>query len=167
VPGSPYASAEGSFAAVRTARERGIPYLGTCGGFQHALIEYARDVLGLVEADHAESNPAAALALIAPLSCSLAETTGQIRLHDGTRIRAIYGQAQITEGFNCNYGLNPDYAALLHDGGLHITATDAEGQARAVELDGHPFFVATLYQPERSALRGAVHPLIAAYLQAV
>ena len=71
VPGSPYASAEGAFAAVRTARERGIPYLGTCGGFQHALIEYARDVCGLTGVEHAETAPDAAEQLIVPLECSL------------------------------------------------------------------------------------------------
>src|SRR6266545_204071 len=164
VPGSPYASMAGALAAIRFARRQGVPFLGTCGGFQHALIEYARDVLGLADADHAESNPDAALPLITPLSCSLAEATGQINLHDGTRIRAIYGQAHIVEEFNCNYGINPDYQELLRDGKLHITATDDQGDVRAVELDEHPFFIAVLFQPERSALRGVVHPLISAYL---
>jgi len=165
VPGSPYASMEGALNAIRYAREQGVPFLGTCGGFQHALIEYARNALGLAEADHTESNPDAALPLITPLSCSLAEATGQINLHDGTRIRAIYGQAHIVEEFNCNYGINPDYQELLRDGKLHITATDDQGDVRAVELDEHPFFIAVLFQPERSALRGVVHPLISAYLQ--
>jgi CTP synthase (UTP-ammonia lyase) len=166
VPGSPYASMDGALNAIRHAREQGLPFLGTCGGFQHALIEYARNVLGLREADHAESNPDAALPLIAPLSCSLAEATGEINLHEGTRIRAIYGQEQIVEGFNCNYGVNPEYQSLLRDGKLHISATDEQGDVRAVELDDHPFFIAVLFQPERSALRGVVHPLISAYLQA-
>src|SRR5881397_3066331 len=67
VPGSPYESMEGALRAIRFARERGVPFLGTCGGFQHALIEYARDVLGILDADHAESNPGAATQLITPL----------------------------------------------------------------------------------------------------
>ena len=166
VPGSPYASMAGALAAIRFARERGVPFLGTCGGFQHALIEYARDVLGLAEADHAESSPGAAMPLIAPLACSLAETTGEIVLREGSRIRAIYGHALATEGFNCRYGVNPQYQALLAGGPLHITGMDESGEARVAELGGHPFFVATLFQPERSALRGGAHPLIAAYLQA-
>jgi CTP synthase (UTP-ammonia lyase) len=166
VPGSPYASMDGALNAISYAREHSLPFLGTCGGFQHALIEYARNVLGLLEADHAESNPDAALPLIAPLSCSLAEATGEINLHDGTRIRAIYGQPQVVEGFNCNYGVNPEYQQLLRDGKLHISATDEQGDVRAVELDEHPFYIAVLFQPERSALRGVVHPLISAYLQA-
>ncbi len=166
VPGSPYASMAGALNAIRYAREQGVPFLGTCGGFQHALIEYARNVLGLAEADHAESNPDAALPLIAPLTCSLAEATGEILLHAGTHVREIYGQERVTEGFNCNYGVNPDYAQLLRGGALRITATDEEGQVRVVELADHPFFIATLFQPERSALKGVVHPLISAYLQA-
>jgi CTP synthase (UTP-ammonia lyase) len=165
-PGSPYASMDGALNAIRYAREHGLPFLGTCGGFQHALIEYARNVLGLAEADHAESNPDAALLLITPLSCSLTEATGEINLHEGCRIRAIYAQAQVVEGFNCNYGVNPEYQELLRDGKLHISATDDHGDLRAVELGDHPFFIAVLFQPERSALHGVVHPLISAYLQA-
>src|SRR5436305_12424662 len=57
VPASPYESMEGALLAIRFAREHGVPFLGTCGGFQHALLEYARNVLHLSGADHAESNP--------------------------------------------------------------------------------------------------------------
>jgi CTP synthase (UTP-ammonia lyase) len=166
VPNSPYASMEGALAAIRFAREQGVPFLGTCGGFQHALIEYARNVLGLAAADHAESNPEATMPLIAPLACSLVETTGEIELRAGTRARAIYGRECVTEGFNCNYGVNTAYQELLHDGPLHVAGVDANGETRVVELDDHPFFVATLFQPERSALRGITHPLITAYVQA-
>src|SRR5216684_9028330 len=59
VPASPYESMEGALLAIRFARERGVPFLGTCGGFQHVLIEYARNALGIKEADHMESNPSA------------------------------------------------------------------------------------------------------------
>src|SRR4030088_892607 len=66
--------------------------LGTCGGSQHALIEYARNVLGLVEADHPESNPTSELPLIAPLSCPLVEVQGRIKLIPGTRMAQLYGK---------------------------------------------------------------------------
>jgi CTP synthase (UTP-ammonia lyase) len=178
VPGSPYASMGGALAAIRFARENRVPFLGTCGGFQHALIEYARDVLGLIEADHAESNPEAAMPLIAPLACSLAESFGEIALLDGTRARAIYGCGRVVEGFNCNFGVNPAYRDLLTDGHLRVSGVDANDEVRVVELSEHPFFVATLFQPERSALRNPhdstmsagtserAHPLIAAFVQA-
>src|SRR5215469_803912 len=68
VPASPYANTEGALEAIRFARESGRPFLGTCGGFQHALIEYARNVCGLRNAEHAENNPAASFHLITPLS---------------------------------------------------------------------------------------------------
>src|SRR5437763_4883736 len=78
VPASPYANADGALAAIRFARESGSPFLGTCGGFQHALLEYARHVLGFGGAEHAETSPEAAMPLIAPLSCSLVEKSGHI-----------------------------------------------------------------------------------------
>src|SRR5881398_1719435 len=86
VPNSPYASMEGALRAIRFARESGRPFLGTCGGFQHAVIEYARNVLGFHEADHAESNPAAALPLISRLDCSLARGKGAIRLMPNSQL---------------------------------------------------------------------------------
>src|SRR5262249_4000297 len=107
VPASPYASMEGALSAIRFARERGIPFLGTCGGSQHAIIEHARNVLGLAGADHAETNPSALVPLIAPLSCSLVEVQDTIYLKPGSRIAAIYGRTEIVEGYHCSYGLNP------------------------------------------------------------
>lgn len=166
VPGSPYASMDGALLASRFARERGRPFLGTCGGFQHALIEYARNVLGLLEADHAESNPAASMPLISPLACSLVEGKGTITLKEGSRISAIYGTTEIVEQYNCSFGFNPRYQARLEGRGMRLTGTDAAGEIRVVELAGHPFFIATLFQPERSALRGIAHPLVTAYVQA-
>src|SRR5215471_4882355 len=71
VPGSPYANMEGALAAIRFARLQGRPFLGTCGGFQHAVIELARNVAGIVGADHQESNPGAGELVVTPLTCSL------------------------------------------------------------------------------------------------
>ncbi len=164
VPGSPYVSMAGALCAIRFAREKERPFLGTCGGFQHALIEYARNVLGLA-ADHAESDPQADTLLISPLACSLVEKTGQIQLLDGTRIRAICGQSKITEKFHCSYGFNPRYREHIFGGNLRLTGIDAAGDARVIELHGHPFFIATLFQPERAGLKNLAHPLIVAFLK--
>jgi CTP synthase (UTP-ammonia lyase) len=166
VPGSPYASMDGALHAIRFARERGVAFLGTCGGFQHALIEYARNVLGLVEADHAESNPAAALPLIAPLACSLVGERGAITLRPGSRIVAIYGRSETVEAYHCSFGLAPRYQSLLEHGAMRITGVDSNGEARVVELGDHPFFIGTLFQPELSASSGVAHPLIRAFLEA-
>lgn len=166
VPASPYRNMDGALCAIRFARERGVPFLGTCGGFQHALIEYARNVLGLSEADHAESRPQAAMPLIAPLSCSLVGAEGVIKLEDDSRVKTVYDANEITEQYHCNYGFNPKYRALLAEGALRVTGVDRRGEARIIELDDHPFFFATLFQPERSAFAGCKHPLIAAYVRA-
>jgi CTP synthase (UTP-ammonia lyase) len=166
VPASPYASTAGALAAIRYARESSRPFLGTCGGFQHAVLEYARNVLGHA-AEHAETAPDAAMPVIARLTCSLVEQRGSVRLTDGSRLRSIYGAAAAEEGYHCNYGLNPAYERLLcADAGLRVAARDESGEVRAVELAGHPFFIATLFQPERSGLRGVEHPLITAFVAA-
>lgn len=172
VPASPYRSMEGALTAVRFARETGRPFLGTCGGFQHAVIEYARHVLGWADADHAETAPAdtAARLVISPLACALVETVGKVRLREGSRLSAIYGRAEVAEGYRCRYGLNPAFRAALASGGglpsLRVAAEDESGEVRALELDGHPFFIATLFQPERAALRGDLPPLAAAFVRA-
>jgi CTP synthase (UTP-ammonia lyase) len=168
VPASPYASMDGALQAVRWARENRRPFLGTCGGFQHALIEFARHAAGLATADHAETNPEGDTSVVAPLSCSLVEKIGTVHFAAGSRLRAMYGQDRAVEGYHCNYGLNPAYAEALERHGLHFTARDDAGEVRAFELPEalHPFFIGTLFQPERAALRGEISPVAAAFARA-
>jgi CTP synthase (UTP-ammonia lyase) len=166
VPGSPYRSMEGALTAIRYARQGRVALLGTCGGFQHVVLEYARNVLGWADAEHAETAPDAPRAVISLLQCALVGTTGEIKLFPGTRIAAAYGADMATEEYQCRFGLNPRFQAELVAGPLRATAADSAGDVRAIELDGHPFFVATLFQPERSALRGAATPLVAAFVKA-
>lgn len=166
VPASPYRSMKGALRGIRFARESGRPFLGTCGGFQHTLIEYARNVLGLAEADHAESNPGASRLLITPLACALRDTSGTINLFDGTRIMEIYGREQVVEEYNCSFGLSASARSLFDGTPLRITGEDTEGEVRVVELEDHPFFIATLFQPERRALKGEAHPLVNVYVRA-
>lgn len=165
-PGSPYASTAGALAAIRHARERSLPFLGTCGGFQHAMLEYARACWGVGEPAHAEVDPTAADPVIAPLACGLVEVNDVIRPVAGTRLARIYGSGEASEGYHCRYGLGSRYAARLADGPLRVSARDAQGEVRAVELETHPFYHATLFQPERSALAGRPHPLISAFVAA-
>ena len=153
VPASPYTNPAGAIAAIRHARLRGRPFLGTCGGFQHAMLEYAEASWGLADAAHAETD--------------LVEVTDVVRLLPGTRLREIYGTDEAAEGYHCSYGLSARYASYLDQDPLRVAARDAAGEIRAVELDGHPFYFCTLYQPERSALAGRPHPLIAAFAAAV
>jgi len=168
VPGSPYVSMDGALLAIRFARINRVPFLGTCGGFQHAIIEYARNVLSLADADHTETNPRAVLPLISQLSCSLVEKDCQIMLQEGSHIHRIYETSEILESYHCNYGLNPACQDLFkgHQS-FRFSGRDRAGEPRVVELSDHPFFIATLFQAERYALRGHVHPLASAYLKAV
>jgi CTP synthase (UTP-ammonia lyase) len=166
VPASPYRSMDGALTAISFARENAMPFLGTCGGFQHAVIEFARNVLGWRDADHAETSPDAARPVISELACALVEASETVRLGAGTRIAQAYGTLEATEGYRCRYGLNPEFEAELTKGPLRAAATDDTGAIRAVELDGHPFFVATLFQPERGAASGIAPPLAVALVRA-
>jgi CTP synthase (UTP-ammonia lyase) len=163
VPASPYANMEGALEAIRFARESRRPFLGTCGGFQHAVLEYARNVCNLPIADHAETNPNASILLISSLACPLVERTEDVLL-DGGLVQKAYGTFSITEGYHCSYGLNREYESLLFKNGLRATARSLTGEVRAVELSGHPFFVATLFQHERRALRAEAPPLVKAFV---
>ncbi|WP_313487128.1 CTP synthase [Pseudescherichia sp.] len=164
VPASPYKNAQGAFTAIRYARENGVPFLGTCGGFQHALIEYARNVMGWDDAAHAETDSEGRM-VVTPLACSLVEQTGTIELRPNTLISRAYGKDAIDEGYHCNYGVAPEFAAELDKRDLRVTGWDEEGEVRAVELVTHPFFVATLFQHERAALSGRPAPLVHALLR--
>jgi CTP synthase (UTP-ammonia lyase) len=167
VPASPYRSTEGALDAIRYARERQIPFLGTCGGFQHAVLEYARNALGHVDADHGELDPSTGVPLIAPLSCSMVEADGEIHFTANSQIARIYGCPSATERYHCRYGLNPAYAPWFDDGPLTVTGVDEAGEPRAVELADHCFFIGTAFQPERSALAGMPHPLVVAFARAL
>ena len=166
VPGSPYASMDGALAAIRHAREQDVPFLGTCGGFQHAVIEYARNVRGVTGAEHAESAPGAPDAIVVPLECALIEVEKGVRLTPGSRLAEAYGALETTEEYQCRFGLDETWRGRLGGGALVFTAFDEQGDVRGAELRGHPFFVATLFQPERSALRGVAPKIVTALVAA-
>ncbi|WP_428943863.1 CTP synthase C-terminal region-related (seleno)protein [Pantoea sp. FN060301] len=165
VPGSPYKNDRGAWLAITYARQNNVPFLGSCGGFQYALIEYARNVMGWSDAAHPETDSSGRM-VIAPLSCSLVEKMGDIVLEPGSLIASAYGRLETHEGYHCNFGVNPDFVQALSDFPLRITAWDREGDVRGVELPGHKFFVATLFQSERAALRNVLSPLIVALVNA-
>ncbi len=178
VPASPYKNMDGALAAIRQARENRVPFLGTCGGFQHALIEFARDAAGIGGADHAETAPGTSNPtgysgsgrerdlVVTKLACSLVGQSEVITFTPGSRLHTIFGGQPARGEYHCSYGLNPAYRARLEAAGLRFTGFDAGGEIRAAELPSHPFFVGTLFQPERSGLRGEQHPLIQAFVRA-
>ncbi|WP_338675272.1 hypothetical protein V1460_21510 [Streptomyces sp. SCSIO 30461] len=162
VPGSPYDSEAGAIAAVRTAREAGIPFLGTCGGFQHAVLEFARDVCGLVGLEHAENQPEAEDLLIVPLACSLVGHEGAVTVEAGSLAERVLGAERTLERYHCSYGLGTPHLDALRAHGLRFSGADDAGDVRIAELPGHPFFLATLFQPELAGDGTRVHPIIRA-----
>ncbi|WP_088348824.1 MULTISPECIES: hypothetical protein [Rhodomicrobium] len=166
VPASPYASMDGALRGIRHARETGMPFLGTCGGYQHGILEFARNVLGYAMADNAEVNPDAEMPLVAPLTCALVEQHGEIEFVAGSQIAKIHGVTRVTEKYHCSYGVAHRYVGLFDDSALDFTGFDPNGEPRAFEVRSHPFFIGTAYQPERSALAGVEHPLIHAFVSA-
>jgi CTP synthase (UTP-ammonia lyase) len=166
VPASPYENTRGVIDAIRFARESSRPFLGTCGGFQHAMLEYAESAWH-IDAVHAELDPNASNPVIAPLMCALVEVTESLRFTPGSKLAKIYESETAYEEYHCSYGLNPEYVERLKTGPLKIAARDEHGGVRGVELDGHPFYVSTLFQPERGALRDRLPPVVKAFVQAV
>lgn len=163
LPGSPYRSEAGVLTAIRDAREGGIPFLGTCAGFQHALLEFARNVCGLDRAGHAENDPAIAEAdaVVVPLACSLVGHEVTVRITPGSRTARLLGTDRTEARYHCNYGPNPYYLDVLRAHGLTFTGADESGDIRIAELAAHPFFLATLFQPELDGDGTRAHPLIA------
>ena len=165
VPGSPYRSEVGALTAIRTAREAGIPFLGTCAGFQHALLEYARDVCGLTGVAHAENDPGAEDLLIEPLACSLVDHDGVVHVEPGSLARSVIGSERTVERYFCAYGPSR-HLDTLRAHGLRFSGHDEDGHVRIAELPGHPFFLATLFQPELSGEGSRPHPVVRALARA-
>jgi CTP synthase (UTP-ammonia lyase) len=167
VPGMPYRDADGVLRAIRHARISHTPFIGTSAGFQYVLIEFARNVLGLAEADHQKSNPKAAIPIISPLDAALAGVKARVRFMEGSHLRKAYRAPDSIEEYHCSFGLNRRYRRLLEGAQLYIAAVDDDHEVRAVELDGHPFFVATLFQPEMHSANGAAcSPVVHAFVAA-
>jgi len=164
-PGSPYRSLESALLGIQCAREQMIPFLGTCGGSQHLVLEYARNVMGIREAAHAESDPYASCLFITPLSCSLVGKTMEVSMKLGTQAADIYRNTRASERYYCNFGLNPAYQDQLVGAGLVISGTDEAGEARIMELPSHPFFIGTLFVPQANSAKGKPHPIVLAFLR--
>lgn len=165
VPGSPYLSQAGVLSAIRTAREEGIPFLGTCGGFQHALLEFAHNVCGLTRVAHAESDPEAEDLLIEPLACSLVGHEGAVVIEAGSLAESVLGSERTVERYFCKYGPSR-HLDTLRAHGMRFPGLDEDGHVRMAELPGHPFFLASLFQPELAGDGSRPHPMVRALARA-
>ena len=123
-------------------------------------------MLGIHDAEHAETAPDASRLVISPLACSLVGVTQQVYITPSTLAHQAYGTEAVVEEFRCHYGLNPAYRGHISQGALKVTGVDRDGEVRIVELSDHRFFLATLFVPQLSSSPDLPHPLIVAYLQA-
>lgn len=166
VPGSPYADDDAVLRALTVVREQGIPFMGSCGGMQYAVIEFTRSVLG-ESATHAESDGEADDNVVTALACSLYGEQRLVTPVPGTRFEAIVGDPFV--GFHfCNYAPTAAAVARLEEAGVVVGATADDAGAEVLEFPDHPFYVATMFQPHIGALAGEpVHPLVLAFTAAV
>ncbi len=167
-PGSPYRSMAGALEIIKYARLNNIPTLGTCGGFQHMVIEFARNVLNIKDAQHAEYDPYASKLVINPLSCSMKGQKLKIDITDKqSHTYKIFNSDTIEEQYYCNFGLNPEFQSDIHNAGFKIVGSDASNEARILELEGHRFFIATLFVPQDNSTPDKPNKLITAFVSVV
>jgi CTP synthase (UTP-ammonia lyase) len=167
IPGTPYLDADAVDLAIGRALESGTPFLGTCGGFQYAAVALARRVAGIANATHGELATHNELVVVSPLACSLLGEERLVTCVPGTRLAAICGPEPFIGHHWCSYGLDERFVGRLEVGGVTISAHAPDAGVEAIELPNHPFFIATLFQPQVGAMAGApTHPLIRAFIDA-
>ena len=131
------------------------------------LVEHARNLLGIDAASHAEYGEGG-VEVVSLLSCSLVESQIEISITPDTFLADIHsGEHRRVERTHCSYGLSPDFGYVAASGGLRVSAVDDTGEVRAVERADHPFFIGTLYQPQRTSSPERPHPLWSAFVAAV
>jgi CTP synthase len=167
---------EGKIAAIRYSRENGVPFLGLCLGLQCAVIEFARNVLGLDGANSTEFEPTADHPVIDLMSsqADVEEKGGTMRLglypaklEEGSKVRSLYGQELIYERHRHRWEVNNRYRKDLESGGLRLSGVAPDDSlVEFIELPSHPYFVATQAHPEFKSRPDAAHPLFGGLIKA-
>ena len=150
---------------IKYTRTHKIPTLGTCGGFQNIVIEFARNVLNIKDAAHAEYDDKSNKLVVTPLTCSLAGQTHKIRITDiHSKAYFSYQKKEIIEKYYCNFGINNEYINSFEKNGFNVTGKDEE-DVRIMELDNHPFYIITLFVPQDNSSFQNPHPLIENFIK--
>lgn len=165
-PGYPD-SVEGVLTIIQFARENNLPLLGTCGGFQYIILEYAKNKMLLENAGHEERDPHTLQLIISKLACSLVGQKGNVIVNKNSRLFDIYQVENTNEQFRCNYGLSPEYEQQIHEAGLRIVGTDSVGNPRAIEITEHKFFIGTLFVPQLSSTPDSTHCIVDTFLTSI
>jgi len=156
---------EGTLQDIRFARENNKPYFGTCAGFQYAVIEFARNVLGIVNATSAEFDLQAPRLILTPLACNIAGKKMTVNIQPNSVAYQLYGSNNVVEEYFCHFEINPAYCDSLQQAGMQISGTDQDNEPRIFELPNHPFFIASLFVPQISSTPAKPHPLIKGFLK--
>lgn len=167
---------EGKILAAQYARENKIPYLGLCLGMQIAIIEFARHVLGLADADSSELNPMTPYPVIdlMPDQVNVTDLGGTLRLgkypchlKPGTKTAHAYGVLVISERHRHRYEVNNKYRAQLEEHGMILCGTSPDNHiVEMIELADHPYFVACQFHPEFKSRPNRPHPLFHSFIEA-
>jgi CTP synthase len=167
---------EGKIAAARYARERKIPYYGLCLGLQIAVIEFARNVLKLREANSTEFDPKSPHPVInlmaeqkkvADKGATMRLGSYECALTPGTLAARAYGSASIRERHRHRFEVNNDYVNRLRRGGMVVSGINPRRNlVEIIELKNHPWFLAVQFHPEFQSKPGRAHPLFAAFVAA-
>jgi CTP synthase len=168
---------EGKIETVRYARENNIPFFGICLGMQMAVIEYARTVLGLKDANSTEMNDKTQHPVIALMEeqKNITDKGGTMRLgawkcdlQEDSLAYKIYGKSQIQERHRHRYEYNNDYRKQLEAAGLSTSGVNPEtGLVEIVELKNHPFFIGVQYHPEYKSTVANPHPIFVSFVAAM
>ncbi|MEN0066296.1 MAG: CTP synthase [Myxococcota bacterium] len=168
---------EGKIAAIRWARENGVPFFGICLGMQLAIVEYARHVVGLQGAMSREFDPDPTHPVIELMDEQrhVVDKGGTMRLgtypcelQEGSLARRIYGQGEIQERHRHRFEVNPAYHDTLQEHGLLISGWSPDRVlAEVAEIPGHPWFLGCQYHPEFKSRPLEPHPLFTSFIKAV
>ena len=176
-PGFGERGLEGKILAVQYAREKQIPFLGICLGMQMAVIEYARNVLGLSEANTAEMKPDSPHPVINLMEeqKSVTDKGGTMRLgawkcqlKEGTLAQEVYGESDITERHRHRFEFNNAYLEKMEAAGMKASGINPDtGLVEVVEIPEHPWFIGVQYHPEYKSTVANPHPLFVGFVKAV
>jgi CTP synthase len=167
---------EGKVTAIRYAREQNVPFFGICLGMQVAVIEYARNVAGLADANSSEINPATPYPVIdlLPEQRDIEDLGGTMRLGlypckllPGSLAEQAYADELVYERHRHRYEFNNEYREEIESAGLRISGTSPDGRlVEMIELPGHPWFLAVQFHPEFTSRPNRPQPLFRDFIQA-
>jgi CTP synthase len=175
-PGFGHRGLEGKILAVQYARERGVPFFGICLGMQCSVIEFARNVLGLADADTTETNSSTHNPVISLMEeqKTVRDKGGTMRLGaypcrlaEGSKISEAYGAEMISERHRHRYEVNNAYLDRFEAAGMKAVGINPDSElVEAVEISGHPWFVGVQFHPEYKSNVKNPHPLFVAFVKA-